>query len=424
MTEKLLHYIWLMKRFDFINLQTTDGQPIEIMHAGIYNNDAGPDFLDARIKVGDTVWAGNIEMHIQSGDWLKHGHSSDAKYRNVILHVVWKDDRKTDLPFPTLELQHRVPKLLLNRYKSLMGNHQFIPCESLVNKVPDIIIHSMQERMIAERMKEKERRILDYLSNNRQSWEETFWWMLARNFGLPVNATEFESIAKTLPVTLLAKCKHQFHQIEALLLGQAGLLEGNYKEEYPAMLQKEYRYLKKKFQLKDPLCQVNFLRMRPANFPTIRLAQLAKLVFNSNHLFSKVKEAVLLEEIDKMLDVSANDYWNYHYMFDEETIFKEKRLGKQMRANLIINTIIPVLYAYGKYNDIVGLQEKAIRWLEQASPEANKITKGFSALGFENNSAYQSQSLIHLYKCYCSEKHCLHCAIGNSILKRGSNLND
>ncbi|MEO5945136.1 MAG: DUF2851 family protein, partial [Ferruginibacter sp.] len=254
------------------------------------------------------------------------------------------------------------------------------------------------------------------LQKNKQHWEETFWWLLARNFGIKINSDAFEAIAQSLPLNILAKHKNQIHQLEALLLGQAGLLEKDFTEDYPRMLQKEYIFLRKKYDLPQIHISLYFLRMRPANFPTIRLAQLAALIQESLHLFSKIKEAEDIEEVEKLLAVTANDYWNYHYVPDESTAFKKKALGKQMIQNILINTVIPVLYAYGLFNKNEILKSKALQWLEKTSAEKNNITKGFQSLGIENKNAFDSQALIRLKNEYCDHRLCLQCAIGNKIL--------
>jgi hypothetical protein len=259
--------------------------------------------------------------------------------------------------------------------------------------------------------------VFQILEKNNFHWEETFWWLIAANFGLKVNSEMFGKIAESLPLNILAKHKNNIIQIEALLFGQAGLLENNFEEKYPNMLQKEYRFYQKKYKLRTVDGELFFLRMRPANFPTIRLAQLAMLIHNSEHLFSKVKETESISEVKQMLSLEANDYWYYHYTFDEKTGYKIKKLGAKMVNNIIINTIIPILFSYGLYQSDEYFKEKSIKWLEQIAPEKNAITKGFENLGYANKSAFDSQAFIELKKHYCNEKFCLKCAIGNSLLQ-------
>ena len=416
-TEKLLQYIWQFQYFNNRNLHTTGNEPLQVLRTGLYNTNQGPDFLDARIRIGGTAWAGSIEMHTRSSEWKTHKHSTDANYRNVILHVVWEDDLKDILPFPTLELQPLVSNLLLAQYEELMQSPLFIPCQQHIAGVPEITIHAWKERLLIERLQQRSHHIEKLLEKSKQHWEEVFWWLLARNFGIRINAGSFEKIAQTIPTRILAKHKNQLIQLEALLMGQAALLDKTFTESYPNMLRKEYQFLQKKYQLKKAHAPLYFLRMRPANFPTIRLSQLASLVQKSLHLFSVVKETEDVTEVQKLLMVTANDYWHYHYSFDEQTAFKKKRLGKEMIHNILINTIVPMLYSYGYISSNEEYQQKSVRWLEELAAEHNSITRGFEAFGVSNKNAFDSQALLQLKNEYCNEKQCLRCAIGNQVLK-------
>ncbi len=417
MTEKLLQYIWQLQYFNRVELVTADGETLSIIHPGNINHNQGPDFLDAKIKVGNTIWAGNVELHVLSSEWNNHRHSDDKNYRNVILHVVWLDDINLRLPFPVLELQNKVAGILLARFDALMNSRSFIACEAMIRQVSPLTWVAWKERLLVERMQLKTAVILDHLQTNNNHWEETFWWLIARNFGITVNTDAFEKLARSLPIGILAKHKSQIHQTEALLFGQAGLLENDFSDDYPRLLQKEYRFYKKKYQLQPIPVSLHFLRMRPSNFPTIRLAQLAMLVHNSVHLFSIVKETVLLDDVKKLLNVTANDYWHYHYTFDEPTAFREKHLGIQMIHSVIINTVAPILFAYGYHHKENKYKEKALLWLEQLAAEKNNITKGFTALGIGHKNAFDSQALIQLKNEYCNQKRCLECAVGNSLLR-------
>ena len=416
MTERLLQYIWQFQYFNTTELTTTAGELIQIIFPGQYNTNQGPDFADAKIKVGKTTWAGTVELHIKTSDWSKHNHQKDKNYNNVILHVVWEDDR-TGNAVPVLELKGRVSKILLQRYEELMNEDSFIPCEKSIHSVLEIVWKSWKERLLAERLLRKAATVDNYLQQNNYHWEETFWWLLARNFGMKVNAETFEAIARSVPVNILAKHKNQVHQLEALLLGQAGLLEEKFTEDYPLMLQKEYRFLQSKYRLKPVSLPLHFLRMRPGNFPTIRLAQLTMLVHQSVHLFSKVKEVGSVKDIRQWFDVNANDYWHYHYRFDEASAFKKKKLGETMIDNIIINTIAPVLFAYGSYHKEQQYKDKALQLLESTAAEANNITKGFQRIGVDNKNAFDSQALIELKNEYCSKKRCLECGVGNALLR-------
>ena len=417
MNERLLQYIWQFQYFNLNELFTENAEPVTILNAGRYNTNQGPDFLDAKIKIGNTTWAGNIELHVQSSHWQSHRHSSDANYKNIILHVVWQDDVKLDLPFPVLELQSKVSKLLLKKYNELMQSAAFIPCENNLRHTDDFTWSNWKQRVLVERLQEKSQVVQGYLAENNNHWEETFWWLLAKNFGIKVNSEAFEKIARSLPLAILAKHKNQIHQIESLLFGQAVLLTGNFKDDYGQLLQKEYVFLQKKYKLVPIKIPLHYLRMRPSNFPTVRLAQLSMLVHNSVHLFSKITVTEKLGDVKKMLDVIANDYWHYHYLLDEESVFKEKKLGTQMVENILINTIIPILFVYGQYLNENKYKDRALRWLEETAAEKNNITKGFAAIGIKIKSAFDSQALIQLKNNYCDQKRCLECAIGNKILK-------
>ena len=420
MKEKLLQYIWQFQHFNKNELAAMHGEPLQIIHPGNFNTNQGADFSEAKIKIGNTTWAGNIELHIRSSDWNLHNHSSDKNYGNIILHVVWEHDKEINIAgnnLPTLVLQNRVSKLLLNKYEELMNTSFFIPCENYVHTIKELTLLNWKQRLLAERLENKSAIIFSFLKQNNFHWEETFWWLIAKNFGIKVNADVFEKIARSLSVTILAKHKNQIHQLEALLLGQAGLLEKEFTEDYPKMLQKEYHFYKKKYKLEKPPLQLFFLRMRPANFPTLRLAQLAMLISNSTHLFSKIKESKSIPELKKLLDVTANDYWHYHYVFDETSAFKKKKLGAQMIDNILINTVAPILFAYGLHHNEQQYKDKAIAWLEEIPSEKNVITKGFEVLKFSNKNSFDSQAYIQLKNEYCNKKRCLECAVGNALLK-------
>lgn len=415
-SERLLQFIWQFQYYNKGELLSSGGEAIQVIFPGQLNSNQGPDFSNAKIKVGKTTWAGTIELHIKTTDWEKHNHQTDKNYNNVILHVVWENDgMKNDIP--VLELQHRVSKILLQRYEELMNSSSFIPCEKMIHTLRDITWKSWKDRLLAERLLRKAAIVETYLQQNNYHWEETFWWLLARNFGMKVNADAFEAIARSLPVNTLAKNKNLVQQLEALLLGQGGLLKGKFSESYPVLLQKEYNFFKNKYSLNPISNPVFFLRMRPGNFPTVRLAQLAMLIHGSAHLFSKIKEAGSVKEVKEWFAVTANDYWHYHYKFDEESPYRKKKLGAAMIDNIIINTVCPVLFAYGHYHNEQKYKGRALNWLEQIAAEKNNITRGFQQLGIENANAFDSQALIELKNEYCNKKRCLECAVGNMILK-------
>jgi len=416
MTERLLQFIWQFQYFNKSELQSTSGETIQVIFPGTYNTNQGPDFNDAKIKIGKTTWAGNVELHLLTSDWNRHNHQNDKNYNNVILHVVWEDDFP-DYSMPVLKLNNRVAKILLQRYEDLMNAQGFIPCEKIISSVKPIVLQSWKERLLAERLIRKSAIVEKYLDQNNHHWEETFWWLLARNFGIKINADAFETMARSIPLNILAKHKNQIHQLEALLLGQSNLLNEKFKEDYPIMLQKEYGFFKNKYKFRQNTYTPFFLRMRPGNFPSIRLAQLAMLIHDSEHLFSKIRESNSVKDVKKWLDVTPNDYWHYHYRFDEPSSFKKKNLGAGMVDNILINTVCTVLFAYGHFNKEQRFKDRALQWLEEISAESNSITKGFEQTGLKNKNAHDSQALIELKNEYCSKKRCLDCAVGNALLK-------
>lgn len=422
MTERLLQFIWQMQYFNKKDLHTTAGDPLNIIYPGYLNLNQGPDFQEAGIKIGATTWAGNIELHVKASDWKLHHHSKDENYKNIILHVVWENDYEVrdewGNPVPALVLQDRVSKLLLQRYEEFMHTSGDIPCSGSIAMTPDVIWSSWKARLIAERLQRRTSLIEQYLKETNGHWEEVFWWLLARNFGATVNSDAFEAVARSVPVRILAKHRRQIHQLESILIGQAGLLHANFNEAYPRMLQKEYAFYRKKYNFQPVCLPVHFLRMRPGNFPTVRLAQLAQLINQSSRLFSLVRSVTYYEQLKTLLTVTANDYWHYHYRFDEPSSFKEKVTGLQMVSNIIINTVVPVVFAYGVVMDDPVSKNNALQWLESTPPERNRITRKWELMGLLNHSAYDSQAFIELTKMYCFNKDCLNCAVGNAILKR------
>ena len=418
MKERLLQFIWQFQYYNRTELQTQKGESLQVIFPGQYNSNQGPDFLEAKISINKTILAGHVELHLKSSQWYAHRHDTDINYRNVILHVVLEDDLPVDEFIPVLVLQDRIPRLLLQQYNDWMQQVSFVPCGNSIHLVKPLVWTSWKERMLAERLLRKSAYMLTILEGNAYHWEQSFWQLIARNFGLKINAEAFEMMAETIHINLLAKHKNQQTVIEALLMGQANLLEGEFTEEYPKLLQREYRFYQKKYRLRRTRAIVHFLRMRPAAFPTIRLSQLAALIHRSAHLFSVMRETATLKEAEALLSVTANDYWHYHYSFDEPASYKEKNLGAVMINNLMINTIIPSMFAYGHYHQQLQFKNKALSWLEELKAEQNNITRGWEELGLVQENAYDSQSYIELKTQYCDRKRCLDCAIGNALLKQ------
>lgn len=417
--EEFLHYVWRMKRFVYTNLYTTEGELIKIIDAGQYNTNAGPDFQNAKIRIGGNLWVGHVEIHVYSSDWLKHRH----KYENVILHVVLEEDQviynASGCRLPCLELKKRIPAKLLGTYRKLLFNEAWIPCQHYIEKVPLITKELWLERMLIERLQDKTTLQRKRLKDNKEDWEETFYQFLARGLGMKVNSDALDQLAQRTPLAIIRKHKNSLFQLEALFFGQAGLLQHDWEDGYPKELKKEYRFLTNKFKL-IPMTghQWNFLRLRPANFPSIRIAQLAALIYQTNHLFNKTLVAASLEELENMLELKLSNYWYNHYKFDKQSKGRFKRLGKPTKHSLIINTIIPFLFLYAEQRQNEFIKEKALNWLSEMKPERNTITKGWEKLGMEAKSAFDSQALIQLKTMYCDQKKCTKCSIGHAVLKK------
>jgi hypothetical protein len=423
-TEDFLHYVWKFRLFERENLQTTTGENIEIFSAGLQNSDSGPDFHSARLRIGDTTWAGNVELHLKSSDWHKHGHTKDNAYGSVILHVVYRDDEPIVLPdgrrIPTLELHERVSPDLYNRYHHLVyGNQQIIPCEGSIRFVDDMALRNWLTRVLVERLEKRSGTVMAPLEKNRGDWEETFYQFLAAQFGFKTNALPFELMAKSLSQLTLAKHKNNSLQIEALIFGQAGFLDEDFMDEYPKSLKEEYNFLRKKYNLAPIEKHLwKFMRLRPQNFPTIRLAQFAALVIRSNHLFSKVLDIKQTADLRRLFtDLEINPYWESHYRFDVMSKPVSKSFGQSSIDILLLNTFVLFLFSYGKHNQQEYFINRSLKLLEKLPAEQNKIVTNFDLLGIKVNTAFDSQALLELKNNYCDHKKCLQCGVGNKILR-------
>ena len=423
-TEDFVTYIWKFRLFDRENLQTTTGEIIEVFSAGLPNKDSGPDFHNARIRIGDTTWAGNVEIHINSSDWHKHHHTHDKAYANVILHVVYRDDEPIILPdgrrLPTLELHNRISPDLYNRYRHLIyGNQQIIPCEGSIRHVDDITLRNWLTRVLVERLEKRSVAVMKGIEVNKGDWEETFYQFLAAQFGFKTNAVPFELMAKSLPQLTLGKHKNNPLQIEALIFGQAGFLEDDLNDEYPQKLKEEYTFLQKKYDLKPIEKHLwKFMRLRPQNFPTIRLAQFAALIVKSNHLFSKVLDIKDIDSLRKLFtSLEVNPYWETHYRFDAASKPISKSLGQSSIDILLLNTFVLFLFSYGKYTQQEYFINRSLKLLEKLPAEHNKIVTNFDSVGIKVNTAFDSQALLELKNNYCDYKKCLQCGVGNKILR-------
>ncbi|MEZ4891451.1 MAG: DUF2851 family protein [Saprospiraceae bacterium] len=422
MKESFLHFLWRWRRFEATSLFTTDGQTLEILHPGEWNKHAGPDFFNARVKIGNTLWAGNVELHVKSSEWNNHRHSDDPAYDTVILHVVLEEDvpiyRSNRERIPCLELVNRIPSGILSKYQRLEKQRSWIPCQNEYMQVPAIVRTGWHERMLVERLEEKTAHIARILEETNHDWQETFYRVLARSFGLKVNAEPFEMLARSLPFKVIGKHKHQLSQIEALLFGQAGMLNKEFEDKHPRILAREYQFLRHKYKL-TPMNESawKFLRLRPANFPSIRLAQFAVLLHNANNLLSNILETKDIKELEKILDVQLGGYWLDHFVFDKESKASSKSLGRDYVHLLIINAVVPFIFYWGKVKKHDPFENHALRLLEQMPPESNSILREWEAIGIKAENSFQSQALIHLKTRFCDQKRCLECAVGNAILK-------
>lgn len=422
MEERFLHYIWKFQKFSKSELSTTSGQVVVVFNQGNHNHNSGPDFEEARIKVGEVEWAGSVEIHINSSDWTRHNHHHDKAYNNVILHVVWKDDKPLQQGgelIPTIELNRLVDLRYFEEYQRFISQNKEILCVDQLQAISDINFSSTLDRMLAERLEQKSQLVNDLQRENNQDWESTTYQSLAKNFGFSTNSDCFLLLARSLPKKVISKYHGITKSTEALIFGQAGFLE-QATDPYQIELQAEYQYLKNKHQLQLKVSKEmwKFGRMRPANFPTIRLAQFSGLLCNNQNLFSSLIEIEKQEELIKKFQVDVSDYWLKHYDFGKEKKKPSANLGQSTQENILINTIAPLLASYSKYTGDQQYMDRAIKLLEHLNAETNTITKKWEVVGKKAKTAFDSQAMIGLYKNYCTKKNCLNCSIGIEILGR------
>ncbi len=421
MKEEFLHFIWKNCLFDNDALFTSDNKKVDIISPGEQNQNAGPDFISARIRIDHIEWAGNVEIHIRSSDWKQHHHHLDKKYNNVVLHVVEQEDCETmneqGKAVPTLKL--RYPDLYLRNYLSLQKNINWISCRHKIKerKPDNFILNNWLVNLAVERIENKTTHFHSLLSYTKNNWEEAFYIFFAKYFGGSVNTTAFEMLAKSMPQKILAKHKNNKMQIEALLFGQGGFLEEPHEDEYYLSLQTEYHFLKNKYHLKAIDNTLwNYFRLRPSAFPALRLAEFSSLIQASTSLFSTFIQAKNIQEVVKCFRTPVSTYWNHHVKFGKKTTYNMKKMGIQSIYTLIINSIIPVMFSYGKVYLKSSYQEKAIDWLEQIPPENNSIIRKWRDVDIYAKNALESQALIQLKKLYCDKKKCLNCHLGKILI--------
>ena len=405
-------------------LRTTTGKPVEVIDAGLPNTNAGPDFFNAKLKIDGTLWGGNVEVHTVASDWMRHGHDKDVAYDNVILHVAETVDcevfRANGASVPQLQLS--CPESIRRHYTELSHAEIYPPCYSILASLPKLTVHSWLSALQVERFEQKARVIAARLEHCNNHWEDVFFITLSRNFGFGLNGDAFEAWANHLPFRAIDKHRDNLFQVEAFFFGQAGLLDEELpdEDEYYRKLQKEFSYLQHKFELSAPMpaTQWRFLRLRPGNFPHVRLAQLASLYYRERSLFSRIMEAETLEAVRKLLTVSTSPYWEEHFNLKKTSPRQEKQVGKNAQNLIVINTVIPFLYAYGLHKADEALCERATRFLESLKAEDNHIIRHWSGAGLPVSTAADSQALLQLQKEYCDKKDCLRCRFGFEYLRQ------
>ncbi|MDH6357683.1 DUF2851 family protein [Parabacteroides sp. PF5-9] len=419
--ERLLHYVWKYKLYPSQELTTTLGIPFTVIDPGLPNTDAGPDFFNAKIKINDTIWAGCIEIHENASDWYRHHHDINKAYDSVILHVTGHDDsevyRTNGEQIPQAVLP--VSETIRRNIEWLLHQDKPIPCLSVIKEIDSFYLSGWLDALRSERLERKMQDIFHLLEQYSDDWNEVFYIILTRNFGFGVNSDAFEWLARSLPLRCILKQRNSHSQVEALLFGQAGLLEDEENCYYYRLLQREYRFLRKKFNL-TPLEQSLFknLRIRPGNFPHVKIAQLATILMQHDTLFSALLEASTPREIKDYFRVHPSDYWKRHYHFKNFSPENEKKISENMLNILLINTVIPMFFSWGRKKNRPEYCDRAIRLLESIPPERNSIITTFTQAGISVHNAGDTQALIQLKREYCEKKKCLYCRIGFRFLKR------
>ena len=421
MREDFLHYLWKFKKFETLNLRTTQNDQIVIIKTGDYLELSGPDFFNAQIKIGNQKWAGNVEIHIKSSDWYVHHHEKDPAYENVILHVVWEHDTeifsKNNTEIPVLVLKDYVSPEVLHNYHSLLSLKSWISCEKQIAQIDEFVFKNWQERLFFERLERKSKFIYDLLEETNGDWESVLFSLLAKNFGLNTNGNTFLQIAKAIPFSIVRKESFEIENLEALLFGTSGLLDSEKEDLYFNDLKMRYFYLLHKYQLgkvyTDPL---QFFKHRPDNFPTIRLSQLAQLYNKNQNLFSQIIILKSASAVYELLNAATSLYWENHYQFDKESPKKSKPLSRSFIDLLIVNTIIPLQFAYSNRIGECNAEE-LILFMNEVSPEKNAVIDKFESFGVLSKTAFETQTLLELKNEYCNNKACLRCAIGIELLK-------
>ncbi len=422
--EDFLHYVWQYGLFDKQNLRTREGQSLEILTPGFYNRDQGPDFTDARLRIDGRLWAGNVEIHRKSSDWFAHHHEQDPHYDSVILHVVYEYDMPVynthDVYIPVLELKGRIPERLLTNWAFLRNNRHPLACSGRLQDIHKAVRTQWLERLYVERLERRMLTFRKWLRQSKQDWEAVLYATLLRYFGMPGNSEAFEQLATALPYDIFKKYTANLLQSEALLLGTAGLLDETPADEYTKQLQTEFDFLRQKHRLRPLAVKPRFGRMRPANFPTIRLAQFAMLYHRHPQLFTRLIHRIDPDGWTDTLRVGTSDYWKTHYRPGKTSKPRSKITGRPFVEKLIVNAIIPVQFAWQTAYGTPDTQP-LLELARKLPPENNRITRLFAAQDIPNGNALESQALIQLKTRYCDARRCTHCAFGNHILRSDEN---
>lgn len=421
MKEDFLHYLWKFKKFNTLNLKTYHGEQIIITNSGHDLQLAGPDFFNAQITIANQKWAGNVEIHVKSSDWYVHHHERDEAYDTVILHVVWEHDteifRKNNTEIPVLELKNYVDQEIIANYKHLVAPKSWIFCEKQLKEIPTFVLNNWQERLFFERLERKSKLIFELLEQTNSDWEAVLFCLLAKNFGLNTNGLAFYAIAQSIPFSIIRKECFEVENLEALLFGFAGLLDTEKEDVYYKDLKSRYFYLLQKYQLeKSAIEPVQFFKLRPDNFPTIRLSQLANL-YHHHNLFSKIITPTSVQQVYEVFEIAVSSYWFDRYLFDKQSPKSKKKLSTSFIDLLIINTIIPIQFAYSKSQD-KSISEELIMLLQGIKPEKNAVLYKFIFFGIHPKNAFETQSLLQLKNEYCAKSRCLACAIGIELVKK------
>ncbi|MBO6606029.1 DUF2851 family protein [Psychroserpens sp.] len=423
MIENFLHYVWLYKKIDILHLQTTQLEPLEVISVGFPNPNSGPDFFNGQLRIGEHIWIGNIEIHIKSSDWYIHNHQNDDAYDNVILHVVYEHDveiyRRDNSVIPTLELQNYINQDLLTSYEKLVkGDKRFINCDFGISAISKFVWHEWIDKLYFERLNERCDFVAELINRTNGDWEAVLFMALAKSFGSNVNGDAFLSIAKSFDFKVIQKLSPNAIELEALFFGQSGLLDTSIDDSYHKKLQVTYNILKQKFQLDSAGVQkLKFFRLRPINFPTIRLSQLAVLYAKESRLFSKIIETETIRGYYDLLRVKVTKYWESNYTFKNTAKSSTKLLTKPYIDLLLMNTILPIKFYYAKEKGL-DISEHIVQLMSTIASETNSIIKNFEALKVRSPNAFYSQALIQLKTVYCDHNKCLKCSIGHVLLSK------